>query len=253
MRTYPKKKEKSCKSRLIYGWHVVYEHLRVLPSQFLEIYLAPSLLGTKIGQLAYQTHVPVVQKTFEFLDTVSQGGVHQGVVARLLPFRYTLLQDLLNRQANLLLVLDGIVDPRNLGALLRTAEGAGVGGVILTNIRSASISALVEKTATGATAHLPICRVDNLSRSLSIIKQKGYWLVGLVQNAPQLIYEVPVLCKVALLLGGEEKGLRVLTRQGCDFLAAIPMSGHIESLNVSVAGGIALYELLRKRRYDKIE
>lgn len=220
--------------------------MRTLPHHFLELYLLPSLKGTKLDQLARQANVPIRYESPSFFDAFSQGGVHQGVAARLLPFPYTSLQSIVAREAELLLVLDGILDPRNLGALLRTAEGAGVGGVILTETRSAPLSPLAEKTATGATAHLPICQVENLARALSVIRESDYWLVGLVPDAPQSLYDLRLSRKIALLLGGEGKGLRSLTRQMCDCLVAIPMRGRVGSLNVSVAGAIALYEFFRR-------
>jgi len=246
MRSYPKKKEKDCKSRRLYGWHPIHEHLRARPQHILELYLLHSLKGTKIEALARQAQIPIRYETVDFFDNFTKGGVHQGVAARLLPFPYASLQDILGRKGELLLVLDGLVDPRNLGALLRTAEGAGVAGVVITESRSVPLSAVVEKTATGATAYLSICRVENLARALGIIRDHGYWLVGLVQDAPHSLYDVQLTNNIALLLGGEEKGLRVLTRQMCDYLASIPMLGHLDSLNVSVAGAIALYEFRRR-------
>jgi len=213
---------------------------------FHEVYLLPSLHGTKIEYLANQMNVPVRYESAAFFDAFSQGGVHQGVAARLLPFPYASLQSVLEQEPDLLLVLDNIVDPRNLGALLRTAEGAGVGGVVLTSDRSASVSPLVEKAATGATAHLSICRVENLARALTTIHDRGYWVVGLVPDATLPLYQLPVLRKIAVVLGGEEKGVRTLTRRLCDCLVSIPMRGKITSLNVAVAGAIALYELVRR-------
>lgn len=215
--------------------------------------MVQSLRGTQLDNLARQFGIPVHYESSEFLESISQNGVHQGVVARLLPFPYSSLKDILSKQADLLLVLDGVVDPRNLGALLRTADGAGVGGVILTSNRSAPISSLTEKSATGATVHIPVCRVENLARTLSIMRKAGYWLIGLVQDEQRLIYHVSISSKVALILGGEEKGLRFLTRKMCDYLVAIPMSGGIPSLNVSVAGAIALYEFSRKLHYPEHE
>ena len=216
------------------------------PNHILELYLLPSLKGTKIDELARQFQIPIRYESADFFEDFTKGGVHQGVAARLLPFPYSSLREILAREGELLLVLDGLTDPRNLGALLRTAEGVGVAGVVITESRSVPLSAVAEKTATGATAYLPICRVDNLARALSVIRESGYWLVGLVQDAPQSLYELQLSHKIALVLGGEEKGLRLLTRQTCDCLVSIPMLGHVDSLNVSVAGAVALYEFLRR-------
>ena len=220
--------------------------MRARPQHVLELYLLPSLKGTKIEELARQAHVPIRYQDADFFEDFTKGGVHQGVAARLLPFPYAVLSDILEREGELLLVLDGLADPRNLGALLRTAEGAGVAGVIITESRSVPLSAVAEKTATGATAYLPICRVENLARALSMIRERGYWVIGLVQDAPQSLYELQLSHKIALVLGGEEKGLRQLTKQMCDCLVSIPMRGHVDSLNVSVAGAVALYEFLRR-------
>ena len=251
MRPHPRKKEKDCKSRRLYGWHSVHDHLRARPQHVLELYLLPSIKGTALEALARQAQVPIRYETPAFFEDFTNGGVHQGVAARLIPFPYIALQDLLTKDGELLLVLDGLADPRNLGALLRTAEGAGVAGVIITESRSAPLSAVAEKTATGATAYLPIVRVENLARTLSTIREQGYWVVGLVQDAPQSLYDLQLSHKIAIVLGGEEKGLRQLTRQMCDCLVSLPMLGHVESLNVSAAGAIALYEFLRRRLAQK--
>jgi 23S rRNA (guanosine2251-2'-O)-methyltransferase len=246
MSPHPKKKDQGCKSRKLYGWHPVHEHLRAHPRAVTEVYLLPSLQGTTIDQMAHHARVPVRYESSTFFNTFTQGGVHQGVAARLHAFPYVSLQSILEQEPDLLLVLDNIIDPRNLGALLRTAEGARVGGVILTSARSASLSPLVEKVATGATAYVPICRIENLARVLTTLREQGYWTVGLVPDATVSIYDLPVSQKIALVVGGEEKGVRQLTRQLCDCLVAIPMRGQLASLNVSVAGAVALYELVRR-------
>src|SRR5262245_40047276 len=243
----PKKKGIDCKSRKIYGSYPVQEHLRAQQNDVQEVYLLPSLKGTLVEELARQKKVPVQYKSHSFFDAFAQGGIHQGVAACLFPFAYTSLPSILEKKADLLLVLDGIVDPRNLGALLRTAEAVGVGGVILPKRRSASVSPLVEKAAAGAVAYLPICQVENLARTFVALREAGYWLVGLAPNIHQTLYDVDLSGKIAFLFGGEEKGLRSLTQNYCDFLVSIPMLGKIESLNVSVAGGIVLYEFLRRK------
>ncbi len=164
------------------------------------------------------------------------------------PFQYAALTDLMQSSIDCILVLDEIVDPQNLGALLRTAESAKVGGVILTKRRSAQLSASVEKAATGATAYLPICRVGNLQHALTALKQANFWLVGLNPQATSTVYDLDMRGKVALVLGGEGKGIRPLVQNTCDYLVSIPMEGRISSLNVSVAGAIVLYERLRQIR-----
>ena len=212
-----------------------------------ELYLLPTLQGTPVDQLARQAAVPIRYESPAFFDTFAQGGVHQGIAARLCPFPFASLQSILAKGADFLLILDEILDPRNLGALLRTAEAVGVGGVILPVDRSAPLSPLVEKTAAGATAYLSICRVENLARALTAVREAGYWLVGLSPGATQTLSELGLSQRIALILGGEERGLRSLTQQKCDCLIAIPMQGRIKSLNVSVAGAVALYEFLRRK------
>jgi len=224
----------------------VQEYLREFLPDVQEVYLLPSLKGTLVDQIAREGNIPVHYESRAFFSTFAQGGNHQGVAASLRPFSYASLSRIIEREANLLLVLDGVLDPRNLGALLRTAEAVGVGGVILPKRRAAPVSPLVEKTASGATAYLPICQVDNLARALAVVRAAGYWIIGLVPNTQETLYDLPLPQKVAVLLGGEEKGLRLLTRQNCDYLVTIPMQGKISSLNVSVAGAVVLYEILRR-------
>ncbi|MBI3301526.1 MAG: 23S rRNA (guanosine(2251)-2'-O)-methyltransferase RlmB [Deltaproteobacteria bacterium] len=252
MERNPRKKGHDCKPRKVYGLHAVQEHLRALPRTVQELYLLPSLKGTPVEHLAREAGIPVRYETQTFFDVFAQGGVHQGIAALLRPFPYVSLQAILEKEADLLLVLDGILDPRNLGALLRTAEAAGVGGVILTKDRSAPLSPLAEKTAAGATAYLSICRVENLARALVSVREAGYWLVGLAPDAEQTLYDLDLSRRIALLLGGEGKGLRSLTRRKCDCLVAIPMLGRIKSLNVSAACAVSLYEFLRRRRPSEL-
>ncbi len=197
--------------------------------------------------MARQFAIPVRYEEGRFFSSLVPEGGHQGIAADLSPFSYTPLSEILAASKDLLLFLDEVVDPRNLGAILRTAEAAGVDGVILTKDRSAPVSALVEKTAAGATAYLPICRIENLVRTVETVKKAGFWIVGLAPDAQQSLYELDWPEKIALLLGGEGKGLRALSRQHCDFLVSLPMLGKIRSLNVSVAGAVALYEAVRRK------
>ena len=230
----------------MYGLHPVREYLRAAPEAVQHIFLSPNLKGSPLAILARQHAIPLSYEAPSFFRALAPGGGHQGAAAHLQPFPYTALSHILEQHANLLLVLDGILDPRNLGALLRTAEAVGVGGVILPQRRAAPLSAVVEKTAAGATAYLPICQVSNLARSLDRIHAAGYWLVGLAPEAPQTLYDLDLQHNIALLLGGEEKGLRSVVRARCDCLVALPLQGEIGSLNVAVAGAIALYEMLRR-------
>jgi 23S rRNA (guanosine2251-2'-O)-methyltransferase len=249
MKNSPRKKGEQSSSRWIYGLRVVREYLIANPNAIQTLHVLSSLTNTEIKRLAEQTQVPIYYETLAFFSSLGQGGGHQGVAAQMHPFPYVSLPELLEKKTNTLLILDEVVDPRNLGALLRTAEATGVRGIILTKERTAPLSATVEKAAVGATAHVSLCRVGNLSRALAQVKEAGFWSVGLAPDASRSLYEVDFPEKIAFLLGGEEQGLRPLTKRMCDFLVALPMLGKIQSLNVSVAGAVALYELLRRKTH----
>jgi 23S rRNA (guanosine2251-2'-O)-methyltransferase len=161
------------------------------------------------------------------------------------PYLRALLKRL--HQPPLLLILDSVQDPHNLGACLRTADATGVDAVIIPRDRSVGLTATVRKVASGAAESVPLIQVTNLSRTLKWLKSEGVWLVGMADNASQLFYRIDLTGPLALLMGGEEKGLRRLTREQCDQLARLPMAGSVESLNVSVATGVSLYEAIRQR------
>jgi 23S rRNA (guanosine2251-2'-O)-methyltransferase len=180
------------------------------------------------------------------LDRLAGSGGHQGVAAVVPPFRYESLEDVCAAPADLALVLDGIQDPRNLGAILRTARAAGVGGVVLPQDRSAGITSVVISASAGALFGLRIARVPNLVRAMGHLREAGYWLVGLVPAATPSLHTLELPPRIALVVGAEGGGLRQLVRRTCDFEARIPMAPGVESLNVSVATGVALFELRRR-------
>jgi len=176
----------------------------------------------------------------------------QGVIALKQDFKFSSLDEILSESKKtslpLILILDEIQDPHNVGAILRSAECCGVNGIILTKHNSATITSTVTKTSAGATEHLKICQVSNLSQTIDELKEKGFWIVGSslenAKNYTEVDYNIPI----ALIVGNEEKGIRKLTASKCDFLVKIPMTGKIQSLNVSVATGILLFEILRQRQ-----
>jgi 23S rRNA (guanosine2251-2'-O)-methyltransferase len=182
------------------------------------------------------------------LDRTAGTPHHQGAVATAAPFAYADLDDVRDCGAGVLL-LDSVQDPRNLGAILRTARAAGIGGVVIPQDRSVGVTSIVVAASAGCLFGLPIARVPNLVRAMESLKAAGYWLVGLVPAAPKSLFGLPAIEKPALVVGGEGEGLRPLVRRTCDFEAALPMAEGVESLNVSVATGVALYELfVRSRR-----
>jgi 23S rRNA (guanosine2251-2'-O)-methyltransferase len=192
------------------------------------------------------------QIPLERFKTYSPDKNAQGVIALKQDFKFSSLDEILfvakKTPLPLVLILDEIQDPHNVGAILRSAECSGVNGVVLTKHNSATITSTVSKVSAGATEHLKICQVNNLSQTIDELKEKGYWIVGSslenAKNYTEVDYKIPI----ALIVGNEEKGIRKLTASKCDFLVKIPMSGKIQSLNVSVATGILLFEILRQRQ-----
>lgn len=205
----------------------------------------------RIVRAVKQAGIPVRFVTKAELDRATDSGVHQGVVLMGSGKRYTDLEDLLaqvaEKKSALLVLLDGVQDPHNLGAILRTAVCAGADGVILPERRSAGITSAAEKAAAGAADHIAVARVVNLNRAIEEIKEAGFWLVGLDVSGDKSLHEVDMTGRVGLVLGGEGKGLHSQVRKHCDFVASIPVLGPVGSLNVSVAAGVALYEALRQR------
>ena len=200
--------------------------------------------------LAGQKHVSVRRVPGELLERQSRGGVHQGVVADVDEARDYSVQELVQGASGvpLLVVLDGIEDPHNLGAILRTADAAGVDGVVVQSRRAAALGGAAAKASAGAVSHVKIAEVVNIARAIEELKELGVWSVGLAGDAPASYDTIDFSTPTAIVLGAEGAGLRRLVRERCDFLASIPMLGHVASLNVSVAAGVTLFEAVRQRR-----
>jgi 23S rRNA (guanosine2251-2'-O)-methyltransferase len=182
------------------------------------------------------------------LDRLSGGGHHQGIAARTRPFAYAELDDILDAGAGLLVALDGITDPQNLGAIVRSAEVLGAGGLILPRDRSAAVTPAVVRASAGATVHLPIAQVVNLVRALESAKERGYWTVGLALDGSSTFQQLPELDRALLVVGSEGKGARPLVLEACDFRVRIPQTGRVGSLNASVAAAIGLYAVGERLR-----
>jgi len=185
------------------------------------------------------------------LDKLSGGRIHQGVIAQVAPYHYAELEDLLTAEEPLLLILDGIEDPHNLGSLLRTAESVGASGAVIPKRRAAPITPTVEKAASGALAHLPVARVSNLAQTIDALKEHGLWVVGCDMDGEQTLWEADLTGSLAVVVGSEGSGVSRLVKEKCDFIVRLPMLGKISSLNASVAGGIVLYEVMRQRLAKK--
>jgi len=196
--------------------------------------------------LARQAEVPVRFESRTALDRLAGSAAHQGIVALGAAKKYAELETVATPRAGLLVVLDGVEDPHNLGAVIRTAHAAGAASVVIPERRAASITDVVAKAAAGALEHLPVVRVTNINRALEDLKQRGYWIYGLDERGAEEYDQVEYSQPTALVLGGEGKGLHEQVRRHCDVLVRIPMAGKIASLNVSVAAGIVLFEWKRR-------
>jgi 23S rRNA (guanosine2251-2'-O)-methyltransferase len=230
------------------GIHPVMEALRA--GRPLErVLVAQGAGGPRVQaviDLARQAEVPVRFEPRTALDRLAGSAAHQGIVALGAAKKYADLDSVAPR-AGLLVVLDGVEDPHNLGAIIRTAHAAGAAGVVIPERRAASITDVVAKAAAGALEHLPVVRATNINRALEDLKQKGYWVYGLDERGTEDYDRVEYSEPTALVLGGEGKGLHEQVRRHCDVLVRIPMAGKISSLNVSVAAGIVLFEWKRRR------
>lgn len=234
---------------VVYGINPVLEALRAGSVREVHLTRRPDARVAEIERLAASGGVRVVRTTSEALAALSGVTQHQGVAARLETARRRwTLRDLVDGVASpLVVVLDGVEDPQNVGAIVRTADAAGVTGIVRQERRSAALNAAAAKASAGALAHARIVDVVNIVRAMEDLKERGVWLVGLAGDGAQPYDAVDYRPPTAIVLGAEGEGLRRLVREHCDFLARIPMQGHVSSLNVSVAAGVVLYEALRQR------
>lgn len=240
---------------LVYGLHAVRAVLARRPADVLRLSIAAARDDARVRELrelAAAKGVKAAPASAESLDAETGGAAHQGVVAEVrpsAPLNENSLLDLLTAQsrAALVLVLDGVSDPHNLGACLRTADAAGATAVVAPRDRAAGLTPVVRKVAAGAAETMPFAQVTNLARALRDMKAAGLWIAGTAEDGEKGLFEADLTGPLALVMGSEGKGIRRLTRECCDFTVSLPMRGSVGSLNVSVAAGIALYEALRQR------
>ncbi len=244
------------KRNYVYGLHAVNAALERAPERVLELWIAQSRDAQarvrELNERAAGAGVHVHSVSPDALAKLVGDVVHQGVVVAMRPLKgwdEHDLADSLDRLTvdPLLLVLDGVTDPHNLGACLRTADAAGAHVVVIPKDRAATLDGVARKVASGAAEFMPVASVTNLARTLGVLKQRGIWIVGTDGEAEKSLYTADFKRPLALVLGAEGSGMRRLTRERCDFLVRIPMAGHMQSLNVSVAAGIALFEVLRQQ------
>jgi 23S rRNA (guanosine2251-2'-O)-methyltransferase len=243
----------STSPKVLFGFHAVGVRLRTAPKSILELYVDATRRDARMRQFlqkAQEAGLRPIEADGLRLARLAGSAGHQGVVARVEALQATTsLDDLLDGLEGppLLLVLDGVTDPHNLGACLRVADGAGAHAVIAPKDHAVGINATVAKVASGAAETVPYFMVTNLARTLGELKERSIWCLGLSDEATQTLYRSDLKAATALVLGAEGTGLRQLTRKTCDALVSIPMLGAVESLNVSVASGICLYEAVRQR------
>ncbi len=235
------------KFMIVYGRNVATAYLQQ-PQKVRKVYVQEGFRDETLNRLLHQVSLPVTFCDKKQLDGMANG-LHQGIVLEVEDYRYVPLSHFWQEENSFLLLLDHIEDPHNLGAIIRTAEAAGVDGVVLPKDRSASINATVVKTSVGTTLEVPICQVVNLRDTIQALKEHGYWIVGTTLSANSQDYQTIDYCgKVAIVIGNEGSGMSRLVQESCDFLAHIPMYGKVNSLNASVSAGIMIYEVLRQRR-----
>jgi 23S rRNA (guanosine2251-2'-O)-methyltransferase len=250
--------------KVLFGFHAVGVRLKTAPQSIVELYFETSRRDARMRQFlerAAEAGVRLIESDTQRIAKLCGSHGHQGVAARVqaLPQAHSLDELLENLEASqlalpaaqrvapLLLVLDGITDPHNLGACLRVADGAGAHAVIAPKDHAAGINATVAKVASGAAETVPYFMVTNLARTLNELKERNIWIIGTSDAAEQTLYQADLKVPVALVLGAEGSGMRQLTSKTCDQLIRIPMAGAVESLNVSVASGVCLYEAVRQR------
>jgi len=246
------------KTEIIYGIHPVYEALASQRRNIHEIFLQDQTRSGRLAQLAsLSAHRGIRINSADASELKALVGAegHQGVAARVDPYPLTAVSDILaaagaKSGSHFLLLLDNILDPQNLGAIIRTALCVGVDGVIMPKDRSAPITPSVSKASAGALEHIRLSRVTNLVQTIKQCKKNGIWVTGLDQNADLSLYHGDMTGSIAIVLGGEQKGLRPLVKKNCDFLISIPQFGALDSLNASVAAAVTMYEALRQRRKE---
>jgi 23S rRNA (guanosine2251-2'-O)-methyltransferase len=245
------------RTRFVYGVKPVLEALRARSGEIEQLYLSqgevPSRQAAEIFSRARELGLRVQKVPRERLATLAEGGVHQGVVAELRSFQYAELADLLEAaeasgEPPLVVVLDGVQDPHNLGAIIRSAHALGAHGVVIPRDRAAQVTGAVTKAAAGATEHTPVARVVNLSRALEELKEAGLWVAAADPSSSQALWEARLDGPLALVVGAEGGGIRENVLSHCDLRLRIPMAGQVASLNASVSAGLLLYEVRRQRR-----
>ncbi len=242
-------------TQILYGIHPVQEALQSSSIHFEKIFIGtqnPSFPLRSVIGLAQKRQIPIIFTDRETVDRMAKGGVHQNIIGIMREVSYVDLEALLSHvkkgeEKALFLILDGIQDPQNFGSLIRTALGCGAHGIIIPKDRAVGITSVVIKTSAGAAAHMPITRVVNIPTTVDRLKKEGIWVYGASAEAKDRLCDLDFNIDLAIIIGGEGKGIRPLVKKKCDRLFSIPMKGPVSSFNASVSGGMILYEVLRQR------
>ena len=235
---------------IVHGVNPVMEALRSESAKVTRLLVSRGKAGGRLQQIidqARQRSIPVHFEPAEALTRKAETPRHQDVVAELAEIGYRDVEELLAKKPTLLLLADGVEDPRNLGAVLRAAEAFGVDGVLLPERHSAGLTPTAVKASAGAALHLPVARVGNVAQTLEKLKQRGFWTVGLDMAGKPGLQDVDATLPLVVVVGGEDGGIRRLVAEKCDFLVSLPMWGKVSSLNLSVAAGILLFQIAEKR------
>ncbi|VFP87347.1 23S rRNA (guanosine(2251)-2'-O)-methyltransferase RlmB [Candidatus Erwinia haradaeae] len=241
-------------SPIVFGIHAINALIEIKPKHIEKVLISLTREDHRVKTLIkkLQYHNIIIIKVHKYqLDAQSGGGVHQGIIAYTRTESLYKENDLLDLIKNLdnpfFLILDGVTDPHNLGACIRSANASGIHAVITAKDRTAPLNAIAKKSASGATEYIPLIRVTNLVRIIRVLKEENIWIIGATEKANKTLYQTKMTGRLSLVVGGEEKGMRRLTLEHCNELVSIPMIGKVSSLNLSVATGICLYEAVRQR------
>ena len=240
----------------LYGFHPVFEALKAGRRDFFEVYIVQDKVSKrlkKVAAFAERLKIPVKNVKPTQLKSMTGTDLHQGIGATVSRYPLAGISDIINnsRPADtkpFLLLLDNVLDPHNLGAIIRTALGVGIDGIIIPKDRSAPPTPAVSKASAGAIEHAHLTQATNMVNTIKMLKKKGVWVIGMDRNADKSVFSSDLSDSIAIVIGGEEKGIRPLVKKHCDELISIPQKGEIDSLNASVAGAVVMYEAFRQRR-----
>lgn len=247
------------KTEILYGIHSVQESIQAGRRSVFDVYIKkdkPSKRLEKIESSAKDKHIQIHRVDSREIKKITGTDLHQGIAATVSPYPVVSMDDLTGKSREkkdscFFLLLDTIVDPQNLGALIRTAVCAGVDGIIIPKDRSAGLTPAVSRVSAGALEHCKVSKVTNLSKTINELKNEGIWIAGMDRHAEQSVFDADLTVSVAVVIGSEGKGVRPLVKKTCDFLISIPQTGTIDSLNASAAGAVVMYEVFRQRHVNE--